>query len=498
MSYIGNKPTQGAITGGNIVDGSIESIDLATLTNIDINSGSIDGTIIGASSAAAGTFTSVDVTGTVSADGLTITAATPSIQMTDSDNNADSYIQATDGNLRFYADDGNEASNSIVTFSIDGSERARIDSSGNLGVGTSNPSWNISSYASLNSAIGSTASGGNGSAGFVSSIDNDTNVWFMGARKDSYGGSVGTERFNILRGTSNFLTVDTTGNVGIGTASPYDSKLHVTGKIRADGGTSGGYFFGSVDFDTGITAPTDGNLAFSTNGSERARIDSSGNFGIGTSNPAYKLVVSDEGGAGLEFIPQTSNNRVTLLSYDRANIAYRQVGIDASETLFYTNGTERVRVATNGNLLVGTTNSPSITHSLSVAGRIYSAGTYANNSGAGANLGVSSSGEIYRSTSSLRYKTDVQDAQHGLIEVMTLRPVTYRGINDGDTIFGGFIAEEVHDAGLTEFVEYNEDNEPDALAYANMVSLCIKAIQDQQEIIESLKTRIETLENTGA
>jgi hypothetical protein len=37
--------------------------------------------------------------------GLTITAATPSIQMTDSDNNADAYIQATDGNLRFYADD---------------------------------------------------------------------------------------------------------------------------------------------------------------------------------------------------------------------------------------------------------------------------------------------------------------------------------------------------------------------------------------------------------
>jgi hypothetical protein len=34
-----------------------------------------------------------------------ITAATPSIQMTDSDNNADAYIQATDGNLRFYADD---------------------------------------------------------------------------------------------------------------------------------------------------------------------------------------------------------------------------------------------------------------------------------------------------------------------------------------------------------------------------------------------------------
>jgi hypothetical protein len=65
------------------------------------------------------------VTGTATMDGLTITAATPSIQMTDSDNNADAYIQATDGNIRFYADDNNEAADSIVTFNIDGSERMR-------------------------------------------------------------------------------------------------------------------------------------------------------------------------------------------------------------------------------------------------------------------------------------------------------------------------------------------------------------------------------------
>jgi hypothetical protein len=63
--------------------------------------------------------------GATTMTGLTITAATPSIQMTDSDNNADAYIQATDGNIRFYADDNNEAADSIVTFNIDGSERMR-------------------------------------------------------------------------------------------------------------------------------------------------------------------------------------------------------------------------------------------------------------------------------------------------------------------------------------------------------------------------------------
>ena len=77
-----------------------------------------------------------------------------------------------------------------------------------------------------------------------------------------------------------------------------------------------------------------------------------------------------------------------------------------------------------------------------------------------------------------RYKNTINDATHGLTELLKLRPVTYKGNNDGDTLFGGLIAEEVHDAGLTEFVTYNDDNEPDALAYGNMVSLCIKAIQE--------------------
>lgn len=61
MAYLGNSQFQGIISGGNIQDGSIESIDLATLTNIDINSGSIDNTIIGANEAVAGNFSSIGI-----------------------------------------------------------------------------------------------------------------------------------------------------------------------------------------------------------------------------------------------------------------------------------------------------------------------------------------------------------------------------------------------------------------------------------------------------
>jgi len=59
----------------------------------------------------------------------TFSSATPSIQLTDTDNNADAYIQGTDGNLRFFADDNQEASGSIITFAVDGSEKVRFTDS---------------------------------------------------------------------------------------------------------------------------------------------------------------------------------------------------------------------------------------------------------------------------------------------------------------------------------------------------------------------------------
>ena len=107
---------------------------------------------------------------------------------------------------------------------------------------------------------------------------------------------------------------------------------------------------------------------------------------------------------------------------------------------------------------------------------------------------IATDGSFQRSTSSLRYKNTVNDATHGLTELLALRPVTYKGNNNGETIFGGLIAEEVHDAGLTEFVQYDDEERPDALAYGNMVSLCIKAIQEQNALITALTARVAELE----
>lgn len=127
------------------------------------------------------------------------------------------------------------------------------------------------------------------------------------------------------------------------------------------------------------------------------------------------------------------------------------------------------------------------------AAQLFSPQTYAATTGAGANMFIFSDGALYRSTSSLKYKKDVQNATHGLNEVMQLRPVTYKGINDGELVFGGLIAEEVDALGLTEFVQYADDGSPDALAYGQMVSLAFKAIQELNTKLEAQALEIATL-----
>ena len=90
-----------------------------------------------------------------------------------------------------------------------------------------------------------------------------------------------------------------------------------------------------------------------TVGSQKMVILSSGNVGIGTTGPSSKLVVADDSGAGLEFIPQTSNNRITLLGYDRTASTYQTIDLDASELHFNISGTERMRIDSSGQARIG-------------------------------------------------------------------------------------------------------------------------------------------------
>jgi hypothetical protein len=108
-------------------------------------------------------------------------------------------------------------------------------------------------------------------------------------------------------------------------------------------------------------------------------------------------------------------------------------------------------------------------------------------------INPASSYGIYINTSSIRYKRDVINYDKGLSIVDQLRPVYYKGTSevDGDKQFAGFIAEEVNDLGLTEFVNYLDDGRPNSLSYPNMLALAVKAIQELKTQNDLLKDRLD-------
>jgi hypothetical protein len=145
---------------------------------------------------------------------------------------------------------------------------------------------------------------------------------------------------------------------------------------------------------------------------------------------------------------------------------------------------------------IGYSDTLSIDEKFVVNGNARITGAYDVTTASAANVFVTSTGLLQRSTSSIKYKSDVEDYSKGLNEVMKLRPVTYKSINNNsDKIYAGFIAEELADLKLTELYENNDNGEPDAISYAYMVTLLTKAIQEQQTQIEALKQRLLILEN---
>jgi hypothetical protein len=314
--------------------------------------------------------------------------------------------------------------------------------------------------------------------------------------------------------TSNAITG--TGNV-VMSASPT-----LTGTISAAAATLSGNLTLSGGTANGVLYLNGSKVATSGSG---LVFDSSGNLGLGVTAPNYLLHLN--GSPQIQLTNSTTGTTTSDGAHTYLSGAdWWLVNKEAAAMVFATDNTERARITSGGDLLVGTTsgqdrivtkgatsdNSKSAFLAVNSSdtqlclirndGVFYTgvaaASPYNNTTASAANLFVASGGDLFRSTSSLKYKQNVQNAIHGLAELLTLRPVIYEGkaASDAGKTFGGLIAEEVHDAGLTEFVQYAEDGTPDALAYGNMVSLCIKAIQEQQALIESLTSRVAQLEGT--
>jgi hypothetical protein len=284
-------------------------------------------------------------------------------------------------------------------------EKLRIQSDGNVGIGTTTPSSKLHiSNTTAATRITITDDVANGRSGYIESNYSDALV---------IGTTSGVRSIKFAPDNSTAMTIAVgTNNVGIGTTNPV-SKVHISGSgqtiMRLDGSTTtsvsqfqikaasdavlimgmqggsaastnfgvtaaGQAYFGtttlgslhptSLVIGTASPIPT----IFSTNNSEKMRITSDGNVGIGTTSPSNtKLhIVADwvsghstikvqgitDNTTGYGFY-NTSGTRTGYIAY--VGSAFEWYNNEAIPIIFYASGLEKMRIASDGNVGISTT-----------------------------------------------------------------------------------------------------------------------------------------------
>jgi hypothetical protein len=307
------------------------------------------------------------------------------------------------------------------------------------------------------------------------------------------------------------MRIDSSGNVGIGTASP-GAQLEVSRSSTSGYSTfrlsNSGASGKTYEIGVGGNAAAAGyanNLYFydSTASAIRMVLDTSGNVGIGTSSPSGRLAVAATGGAGL-IVGQSNDN-----FYASTNHRFYD--------LSYTN--ERARIDSSGNLLVGTT-ANIYTSRLNVkssgdnnAAQFYRQGTtsasaiviFNSNSGGTETLKsyIDTVSGLLVTTSDERLKENIVGIGYGLQQISALRPVSFEWINgDGKTNLG-FIAQEVETVipeavtTLDESMSKSIDNQK-MLDKDTLIPVLVKAIQEQQALITQLQADVAALKGASA
>ena len=334
----------------------------------------------------------------------------------------------------------------------------------------------------------------------------------------------------MFTGGAERLRIDTSGNVGIGTSTPSASaKLTLTGAdtaasllvTSASQGNTG--LFGSVAALTGSGTSNDlaiasfgaSNARFYTNSQERLRIDSSGNVGIGTSSLTEKLHVN-----GNVTVPTGSSYYTASTEYGigTPDASGLQIFANVGDTIRFggrsgTTFSERMRIDSSGNLLVGATSSYGGVTSATGGWRFSGYASDANPAflrhvvGSSETFLIYGNGNTYNSNgvygtiSDARVKENVVNATPKLQEVMQIRVVNYNLIGDTQKQIG-VIAQELEQVfpGLVDSVpdKDEEGNETGTVTkrvkYSVFVPILIKTVQEQQAIIKSLQDRITALE----
>ncbi len=276
------------------------------------------------------------------------------------------------------------------------------------------------------------------------------------------------------------------------------------------------------DGNEDIEVDPDGFIKMETAGAERLRIDASGNVGIGVTSPSCILHASTgSSGSGLIDVARFENEgtsandgaRIQLTagsSTSGAGIGCLGDALNSAHLVFHAGGnTERMRLTSSGHLLVGSTTNVAANAKIfakgSGVGIAVGYGTGSSeyrhlymNSGDGSlyffnntNYANLSASGAWTNASDRRIKKNIVDIKYGLEDVLKIQTRSYQMKEvSGDHI--GLIAQEVEEI-IPEVVSGDPEKQL-CLNYGSLVAVAFKAIQEQQTVIESLKTRITALE----
>jgi hypothetical protein len=488
-----------------------------TMTAPVITGGSINGTTIGASTASTGAFSTLSATGVTTVQAGSVSA--PAITTT-GDTNTGIFFPAAD----------------TIAFTEGGTESMRISSTGNLGIGQTSPSYRLD----INK----------GSAGIIANFTDGVaqTLRILTDATTASIDSVSGTNLGFQVGSVERMRITSTGYVGIANTAPpvlgYE-KFGVTGSgaFSSTGSTVLGLWnttnAGLIQFYTGggtaagslqatgaaltlvggtslsLTATGANPLIFNTNSGERMRIDSSGRVGIGTDSPLREMVLYRSSGEVHFKIANGTTGQGTGdgfdLAIDSSGGAYL-INRENQPMHFLTNETERMRIDSSGNLLVGGTGTGG---NLTISGKgsegwavkfltPINSGTYNFlnfcTSGTTQVGSVQSNGSTtsYNTSSDYRLKDNIAPMTGALNVVSALKPCTYTWKADGSD-GQGFIAHELAEVvpdcvtGEKDAVNADGSIKPQGIDTSFLVATLTAAIQELKAELDSVKAELQTL-----
>jgi hypothetical protein len=247
-----------------------------------------------------------------------------------------------------------------------------------------------------------------------------------------------------------------------------------------------------------------GYVGVETNSTERLRVTSTGNVGIGTTTPNARLDVANVGLSAntiqsilsrnpndVNFALSAKSGAASLITSISNSLVLEYIGSGVAAAInfwrggsntdgslsFDTNGVERMLIDSTGSV-----HFPSI-------------GTTASAANAFLNSGSSPSNQLLRSTSSLRYKTDIINLTDiDANKIFSLRPITYKSnsiADDQTKTHFGLIAEEV--AEIEPRLVHYVDDQPDGVQYERICVLLLKIVKNLRQEVDNLKAQIQEM-----